>query len=483
MRILSKVLIIVLLAVFFRPLRAQDDFQKWLKKDQHSFRKYLDEQDRAFTDFLKKDWEAYRSFTGLVRDAKPKPKKMPVANEQEKSKFKPPKPLPKVKNIPIPLPKSLPKPRPKPIVTQGAHPLKFSYLGLKMVLNYKKDFKLNLNGSVNNQIISAAWGNMASSRYKSLLEQLLAYRKKMLLNDWGYVILVRKVVAKSFPASLSKRNLFSWFLLVKSGYDAKVAYQNARVFLLLPSQNIIYGTRFVTLDKRKYYFILPAGNKLDLSGSVYTYKGRYQNAKLSIGLNLKRIPQILDKDRSRKLRFRFKGKQYVFTVAYDVDVVNYFKNYPQTELSLYFEAPVSSVASYSLLSLLKPHIQGKSEVDAVNFLLRFVQTAFAYKTDQQQFGKEKYLMPEETIYYPASDCEDRSILFSYLVHNLLGLQVVGLTYPGHVSTAIHFDGTIPGDAVTYKGKRFVVCDPTYINADAGMAMPQFKTVAPKVIVF
>jgi len=36
---------------------------------------------------------------------------------------------------------------------------------------------------------------------------------------------------------------------------------------------------------------------------------------------------------------------------------------------------------------LKPNLQGMSELEAVNFLLRFVQTAFDYKTDDQQFGK------------------------------------------------------------------------------------------------
>jgi len=27
----------------------------------------------------------------------------------------------------------------------------------------------------------------------------------------------------------------------------------------------------------------------------------------------------------------------------------------------------------------------------------------------------------------------------------------------------------------------LVCDPTYINADIGMAMPQFKNVSPNVV--
>ena len=109
------------------------------------------------------------------------------------------------------------------------------------------------------------------------------------------------------------------------------------------------------------------------------------------------------------------------------------------------------------------------------------QTAFEYKTDDAQFGGEKYMFAAETLYYPYSDCEDRSILFSYLVHELLQLEVVGLIYPGHAATAVRFSQPISGDQVEINGARYLICDPTYINADIGTAMPQFKQSKPTVI--
>ena len=110
-----------------------------------------------------------------------------------------------------------------------------------------------------------------------------------------------------------------------------------------------------------------------------------------------------------------------------------------------------------------------------------MQTAFKYKTDEGQFGIENYLFPEETLYYPYSDCEDRSVFFAWLVHSLLGLEVVGLDFPGHIAAAVNFNEKFRGDAVLHKGKRYVVTDPTYINASAGMTMPDFKNKKPKVI--
>ena len=162
-------------------------------------------------------------------------------------------------------------------------------------------------------------------------------------------------------------------------------------------------------------------------------------------------------------------------------MVTFFKSYPQTQLDIYFKAPISAEANSSLLSALRPYIENKSELEAVNFLLRFVQTAFSYQTDDRQFGREKYLMPEETIFYPNSDCEDRAILFAYLVKHLLGMPVVGLDYPGHIATAVMFSTPVSGKSVSSSGKGFTICDPTYVNADAGMCMPQYQEVAPKIM--
>ena len=148
---------------------------------------------------------------------------------------------------------------------------------------------------------------------------------------------------------------------------------------------------------------------------------------------------------------------------------------------MYFVADVNMATGNPLLQQLKPLVEGKSEQDAVNLLLRFVQTAFKYKTDEGQFGIENYLFPEETLYYPYSDCEDRSVFFAWLVRNLLGLEVIGLDYPGHIAAAVNFNETVRGDAIRFNNKRYVVTDPTYVNASAGMTMPDFKNKRPDVI--
>jgi hypothetical protein len=133
------------------------------------------------------------------------------------------------------------------------------------------------------------------------------------------------------------------------------------------------------------------------------------------------------------------------------------------------------------LKSIKPYIENKSEIDAVNFLLHFVQKATNYKSDKEQFGVEKPLFPEESLFYEFSDCEDRCILFSYLVSNLLGLKVVALDFPNHVATAVKFNDNIKGDFIIYKGSKFVICDPTYFGADVGVCIPAYKNAEAKII--
>ncbi len=97
------------------------------------------------------------------------------------------------------------------------------------------------------------------------------------------------------------------------------------------------------------------------------------------------------------------------------------------------------------------------------FCSDFVQNAFDYQTDQEQFGREKFLFPDELFKYSASDCEDRSVLFAWLSRNLLDLKVLGLAFEGHMATAICLEGA-EGAGFEHEGCRYVVADPTFIGA-------------------
>ena len=91
--------------------------------------------------------------------------------------------------------------------------------------------------------------------------------------------------------------------------------------------------------------------------------------------------------------------------------------------------------------------------------MRFPRNAFLYEDDEQIFGKEKRLTPEQTLFSEYSDCDDRAALFFYLVKEIYNLPMIALLYPTHITMAVQFDKAA-GKPIIYNGKKYYVCEPT-----------------------
>jgi hypothetical protein len=328
--------------------------------------------------------------------------------------------------------------------------------------------------------MSNYWSAVSRADYEPLVKQIEAQKKPLQLNDWGFALLVHKIARGINVSRSGEQAVLTWFILTKAGYNARIAYDSRRVYLLLPSRQQLFAAPYFTFDNVRYFALNFDGDKERL-GRVFTYDGQYPGASKRLDMSLAHAINTGRIEKDKYLSFKFQGRTYRIRVAYDEETVSFLKTYPQMDIGMYFVADVNPATASPLLQQLKPLVEGKSEQDAVNLLLRFVQTAFQYKTDENQFGVENYLFPEETLHYPYSDCEDRSVFFAWLVRSLLGLEVVGLDFPGHVATAVHFNEPVRGDSIRFNNKRYVVADPTYVNASAGMTMPEYKNKSPGVI--
>lgn len=353
---------------------------------------------------------------------------------------------------------------------------------MPLTIHYDPNLKKGFVDRMNNDSISAYWIRLSQTNYEELIDELEGYKGRLKLNDWGYHLLVFRTGEAIYGnAASSEAALFTWFVLAKSGYEVKIGYSSDnKVFLLLTSRNALYGVPYLTLERKRYYALTFDGQK-KRPGALYTYKGKYPQADRSMNYAIARYPEFLKRVDRRNLSFSYQGETFRIPVKYNRTLVDFFEYYPQTDFPVYFNASASPEAADSLVAGLRPLVEGKTEGEAVNRILRFVQTAFEYKTDDAQFGREKYMLAEETLFYPYSDCEDRSVLFAYLVRILTGLDVIALHYPNHVATAVNFSDDIEGDYVIYDGRKYVICDPTYINAEIGMTMPEFRWTTPEII--
>ena len=114
--------------------------------------------------------------------------------------------------------------------------------------------------------------------------------------------------------------------------------------------------------------------------------------------------------------------------------------------------------------------------------MRFTRYAFLYEDDDQNFGKEKRLSPEETLFSKYSDCDDRAALFFYLVKEIYNLPMIALLYPTHITMAVQFDKPV-GAPILYNGKIYSVCEPTpqKENLNIGQLSANLKHTPYKVV--
>lgn len=352
---------------------------------------------------------------------------------------------------------------------------KVMYGGLAFYLNNSLNRKCSLNG-LNENAIADAYEALCNSDYKPLLADCAQIRKDLRLNDWGVFTLVRQV-ADTYCGTANESIVMQQFLLNEMGYKARMARKATedKMMLFVATDCSIYAHPYITLNGQNYYNL--SGNNEQCQ--FYMCQKDSPKAKNSVGMQLKEAPLFPGTVVSST--HQAKGSAARVTVDVPKALMDFYKDYPQCDYSVYFNAPVNAAMENRILSSLAPLVQGRNEADAANILINFVQTAFQYQTDGQQFGYEKPFFVEELFYYPYSDCEDRAMLFSYLVRKLLGLDVVLLDYPEHIATAVRFNGNVSGDYLMVNGWKYTVCDPTYIGASIGMTMPRYKTVSAKVL--
>lgn len=498
---------------------ADDEFKKMKKKADDEFDRMKKSVDDQFGALLENAWREFKLARGLVRDETPKPKEPPalskepsepVTQEPEQPAPIVPKPDQEVTPPAEPVPETIKTPPPSPTETVPetvetpppppvpAPPQKrkippaapipqnrreassFDFYGRTVTIEYDRRWtQYKSFNTVTPSAISRFWSYYNATGFAQPISDLMTAADVMKLNDWGYCRLINMLSTAIFPDASNNRPLFVWFMLVKSGYDVRIGYTKDKIFVLIPSIQTVFQAPFYEFGGVKYY-ITNLGRAAEAVSSLYSYDGKNPEATKRIDFSLDTAPDIGKKPYERPLSFDYNGPKTI-SVELNRTMIDYLSYYPQINLDVYFRAPMSKEADESLLAGLRPFVADKSESEAVSVILGFVQKAFAYETDDEQFGEENYLFPEESLFYPYCDCEDRSFLFSQLVTQLTGCEVIGLQYPGHVATAVLFSDEMRGDAVEYNDKRYVICDPTYIGAGIGMCMPNYRGVSPVVI--
>ncbi len=452
-------------------LSANSEYEEWKNSQNSEYIEYKKSIDEEFIALLNSEWKEFETFSEGAIYKKPKPKIEPII------KFE--KELPKGEIIKSPLVKlkeaetiKISKPKLEPKIDTTLKTVKINFYGEELNFIHEDNINFSLI-SINQNSISKAFENLSKIDVSNFLTQIDIYAKSLGLNSWAKYLLIQNL-AEALIKDNNKATLFRWYLLLKSGFDVKLAYDYNSLYILSKVSHKIYDKKYVEIDGSKYYIL-----DKKYSQKLNSYNGNHKNANKKLSFAIELPIKLYNSLINKNIQFDYQGKNYKFKAQYSKNLIDFYKTMPPLEYNLYFDTNYPLLASLS--QELREKIRGKSEIEAINFLLRFTQKAFNYKSDIEQFHYEKSMFADEVIHYPYSDCEDRAVMFSYLVKTILGLDVVGVVYSSHMATAVALSSNINGESFIYKNKKFTIADPTYINANIGIVIPEYKNQEFKIV--
>ena len=379
-----------------------------------------------------------------------------------------------------------PTPTPEPIApvnvreTADCQHVPVSYYGSTISIGFPRKDNLKI-GDLSEDNLADAWQLLSGKQYDITVKTALDARQANRLCDWAYMEVLKAASEQQYGKS-NEAVLMQAFLMTQSGYRVRLAKVADRLFMLVASKYQIYNMRYLSVEGTKFYVTGDyKGERLQMCPSKF-------DKEQSLSMQLAALPKFGEQPTPKRKLTSKKG--VTASVSVNKNLIEFFRQYPQanidgdftTRWAAYANTPLDKSIRDELYPPLERTVLAMNERDAVGILLNWVQTAFKYGYDDEVWGGDRAFFAQETLYYPESDCEDRAILFSRLVRDLLGLDVALVYYPGHLAAAVAFKGQVEGDWIDCNGRKYVICDPTYINAPVGMTMPGMENKTAKIIV-
>lgn len=457
----------------------QSNFDNFRDKTEEVFDAYRDSINMRFAKALEGKWTPFAVEKPVERPRKPEPETPPVAPKPKPGR----KPVENPQRLPeaevVPPPPTAPRPRklPAPKIPSTMNLLPLPFYGRNVKLDVPKDDSLAQCTMVDNTEKSVAdfWRAMTQSGMKGCVALLLLQQEKLHLNDWAMFDMTRQLAARLFKDA-DRQVAATVYLMNQMEYNVRIALTDKGLACMLCIDGMLYGVPCVTIEGKRYFLFMPNDAQKTIEGNVYSYLVTIDGSNLSIDMNINTAPKMAQSESANPYRY---GEVFM---PVNLNMIDFYSHYPQVDWALYANAAIDEDFAERIEKNFRPMVQGKNAYDAVSVLLHYMHHGFDYATDQEQFGYEKPFFCEENYFYPKNDCEDRAILFSRLVRNVLGLDVVLLEYPKHIATAVCLPGSdVQGDYYEVDGKRYVVCDPTYIDASIGMTQPNYRTTQAKII--
>lgn len=456
-----------------------DKFVQSMTNDFNNFRRQSMEQ---FVEFVKNPWKEFEETKPI-----PKPTPTPVPPViMDDDKNKPIEEMPIIiEEVVEPI---IDEPQPQPVEPIEEIPvinpsyLNFAFFGTSDKVRLNKE-NLPILGSVDERSVAAMLQDLSSEENDNLICDCLEIRKNRKLSDWAYLQMLYIIADKAYPGKYNEAQLLMAYLYLQSGYKMRLASDGTKVYMLFASKHMIYDKPSFAVDGDSYYGVNELPNRL------YICQSSFPNEKyLSLSVSTNQL-LAFNKAGDRSIT----SERYPcmkLNVSVNKNLLDFYSTYPTSALdgnimtrwAMYANTPMDSNISSSLYPSLKELLKDKTELEATNMLLNTLQTGLTYEYDDKVWGGDRAFFSEEALYYPYCDCEDRAILLTRLIRDVLGLNCLLVYYPGHLAAAIEYsEDSVKGDYINLDGHKYIIADPTYINAPIGYTMPGMDNAKAKVI--
>ena len=468
--------------------RKQAEFSDYRKERRKAFEDFRRKRNEEFARFLRERWTPVKSQPVVPR---PKDEMVPpvVTPKDEINPVEPPAPKPIPYDEVLPAPAPIPQPQPIEPIEEIPEPTvskqEFLFYGTLGSVRVDKDKLVRLR-ALNENSIADAWLELSEDKYTNLIHDCLQIRQEHNLCDWAYLMMLRQMANAVYGENTDEAELLVAYVYCQSGYKMRLAISGGRLHMLFASAHIIYDWSRCPIGDEMYY-PLDSG----LQGEVYICEQQYpkeQTMSLFIPKEQKfayaeTAPSVYQSKRDSEMKISVKANK---------NLMDFYTSYPTSMIgdnfvskwAIYANTPMSEHVKKQVYPAIRSAIRGCDQWTAVNKILNFVQTGFVYEYDDEVWGHDRAFFAEESLHYPYCDCEDRSILLTRIIRDLLGLNCILIYYPGHLASAVEFtEGTPTGDYIQYQGRRFFIADGTIIGygAPVGKTMSGMDNKTAKVI--
>ena len=488
------------------------------QKMYENFNTFRKEALENYSNYVRKVWKDYKANAAIdaPKDEMVKPQVAPESEErtaswftkvfgkekkEAKSKVKKPaerKPVVMKVGEVIKAEPAIPQPQPQvpvePRQENANNYMTFKVFGTECKVRIGDNCRYKLPNVTSAAVADAIQYVFPGQQFENLLYDCLQERKRHDFSDWTYYQMLQALTLQ-FYGDTNEAVLCQAFLYSQSGYKMRLAHTSDKLYMLAATRHFIFNKQFYVLDGENYFLL--SEKKVDQLGICEAAFPK----ESSLSLQITASQQFAENPTVQRTISSRYNDDFSFTITSNKNYIDFFNTYPSSTVNnnfmsrwaMYANTPLERGIKDQLYPPMMAKLQGLSQVDAVQQLLWWMHgtvdtegklqkaDCFLYNYDENVWGGDRAFFGEETLFYPYCDCEDRSVLLSHLVRDLLNLDVVLVYYPGHLAMAVNFTEPVKGDYVMLDGRKFTICDPTYIGCEVGETMSGMDNQSTTVI--